>query len=43
MDREDDDEKEEEVAYGGRDGQVGVHLSVPVCLLQPLPLLQHVM
>lgn len=26
-----------------RDGQRGVGLSVPLCLLQPFPLLQHVM
>lgn len=26
-----------------RDGQQGVGLSVPLCLLQPVPLLQHVM
>lgn len=34
---------EEEEQEQVRDGQQGVGLSVPLCLLQPVPLLQHVM
>lgn len=33
----------EEGQLKARDGQRGVGLSVPLCLLQPVPLLQHVM
>lgn len=33
----------EEKELKARDGQRRVGLSVPLCLLQPVPLLQHVM